>query len=116
AGGKVYTSARAMIEMAGVALVVGAAYYVGTKIGFLLTPYPNPISTLWPPNAILFACLLLAPKRLWGPILLALLPAHLLIQLQSGVPMPTALGWFISNTSEALLGAFFVLRFTKGEA
>src|ERR1044071_1917651 len=109
-------STRALHKMTGIALLVGAAYYVGTKIGFLLTPYPNPISTLWPPNAILFASLLLTPRRMWGPILLAVLPAHLFIQLQSGVPMPTALGWFISNTSEALLGAFLVLRFTRSEA
>ena len=98
----------------GFALLIGAAYYAGTKIGFLLTPYPDPISTLWPPNAMLFAGLLLAPQRMWWLILLAVLPAHLIIQLQSGVPVPTMLGWFGTNTSEALVGAYCVRRFTKG--
>ena len=100
----------------GFALLIGAAYYAGTKIGFLLTPYPDPISTLWPPNAILFAGLLLAPRRTWWLILLGVLPAHLIIQLQSSVPVPTMLGWFLTNSSEALLGAYCVRRFTKGDS
>lgn len=100
----------------GFALLIGAAYYAGTKIGFLLTPYPDPISTLWPPNAMLFAGLLLAPQRTWWLILLAALPAHLIIQLQSGVPVPTMLGWFVTNSSEALVGAYCVRRFTKGDS
>jgi signal transduction histidine kinase len=33
-------------------------------------------------------------------------------QLQAGVPAWTALGWFITNTSEALIGAFCIARFT----
>jgi PAS domain S-box-containing protein len=100
----------------GFALLVGAAYYAGNKVGFALTPEPNPISTLWPPNAILFAGLMLAPRRTWWLILLAVLPAHLVIQLQSGVPIPTSLVWFITNTGEALLGAYCVQRFAKGES
>jgi len=41
------------------ALVLGIAYYVGAKVGFALTFDPHPVSTLWPPNAILLAALLL---------------------------------------------------------
>ena len=100
----------------GFALLVGAAYYAGTKVGFLLTPDPNPISTLWPPNAILFAGLMLAPRRAWWLILLAVLPAHLFIQLQSGVPVPTSLVWYVTNTAEALLGAYCVQHFANGES
>jgi PAS domain S-box-containing protein len=81
-----------------------------------LTPFPDPISTLWPPNAILFAGLLLAPQRSWWLVLLAVLPAHLIVQLQSGVPMLTLIGWFITNTSEALVGAYCLRRFAEGES
>jgi PAS domain S-box-containing protein len=81
-----------------------------------LTPYPEPISTLWPPNAILFAGLLLAPQRTWWLVLLAVLPAHLIVQLQNGVPMPTLIGWFITNTGEALIGAYCLRRFAGGES
>jgi signal transduction histidine kinase len=94
-------------------LTVGIAYYLGTQLGFALTPNGQPNSAFWPPNAILLAAFLLAPRRKWAPFLIAVLPAHLLAQLQAGVPIATALGWFISNTSEALLGAYCIVRFAN---
>src|SRR6266705_3228856 len=93
------------------ALLVGASYYAGTLVGFAWTPPGQPNSTFWPPNAILLACLLLAPRRRWWTFLLALLPVHMLAQLQTGVPISTAVGLFISNTAEAFLGAFCITRF-----
>ena len=53
-----------IVRTAGYALLVGAAYWLGAKLGFALTFQPHPVSTLWPPNAILLASLLLAPTRL----------------------------------------------------
>ena len=98
------------------ALLVGVSYYVGTRIGFVLTPSSSPTATFWPPNAILLAALLLAPTRMWWAFLLAVLPAHLLAQTQVGVQTWTAFGWFISNTSEALIGAWCITRFAKGRS
>ena len=94
------------------ALLVGISYYVGTRIGFAWTPIGQPNSTFWPANAILLAALLLTPRRTWWILLLAVLPTHMLAQLQAGVPVWTAFGWFITNTSEALIGAFCIARFT----
>jgi signal transduction histidine kinase len=94
------------------ALLVAISYYVGTRIGFAWTPIGQPNSTFWPANAILLAALLLTPRRTWWILLLAVLPTHMLVQLQAGVPVWTALGWFITNTSEALIGAFCIARFT----
>ena len=54
------------------------------------------------------AALLLAAPRTWWMFIAAALPAHLLAQLQSGVPVGMVLGWFASNCSEALIGAGFV--------
>jgi two-component system sensor histidine kinase UhpB len=48
-------------------------------------------------------------------MLFAVLPAHLVVQLRSGVPALTALGWFVSNTGEALLGAFCIVRFRSSK-
>ncbi|HSV20138.1 MAG TPA: MASE1 domain-containing protein [Casimicrobiaceae bacterium] len=90
-------------------VLVFAGYYFGTKVGFALTFHPNPISVLWPPNAIVFAALLLVPTHLWWLIIAAALPAHLLAQLQGGVPIVMVLSWFVSNVTEALLGAGCVL-------
>src|SRR5437762_11580222 len=92
-------------RVAGTALLVALAYYLGAKIGFALTLRPHPISVLWPPNSILLSALLLTPVRVWWVILLAAFPAHLAAQLQSNVPPAMILCWFISNSCEALIGA-----------
>jgi len=88
-----------------IGLWVFAGYYLGCKIGFALTFQPHPVSVLWPPNSILVAALLLTPRRLWWFVLLAAFPAHLAAQLQSDVPPLMIICWFISNASEALIGA-----------
>jgi len=88
--------------------LLAAGYYLGAKIGFALTFDPAPVSILWPPNAVLLAGLLMNPPHAWGLILLAVFPVHLVTQLQSGVPFAMVLGWFVSNCSEALLGAVCV--------
>lgn len=95
------------------ALLVATTYYVGSQIGFLLTPADAPISFFWPPNAILLAILLLTPRRIWWVLVVAVFPAHFLIQLRAGVPALSALGWFIGNVGEALLGATFIRHFQK---
>lgn len=86
-------------------LLVALAYYGGTKLGFLFTPPGRAVSTLWPANALLFAALLLTPVRTWPILLSAVLPVHMLVQLRSGIPQLTAAGWYITNISEAVLGA-----------
>jgi len=93
------------------ALLVAIAYYVGAKVGFAFTFEPHPISTLWLPNALLLAALLLSPASSWWVLLAAALPAHLAAELQSGVPLVMVLGWFASNCTEALIGAACIRRF-----
>jgi two-component system, LuxR family, sensor kinase FixL len=88
-----------------IGLWVFAGYYLGCKVGFALTFQPHPVSVLWPPNSILLAALLLTPLRFWWFLLLAAFPAHLAAQLQSDVPPLMVMCWFISNASEALIGA-----------
>jgi signal transduction histidine kinase len=102
-----------VLRNAGFAALVAVAYYAGTRLGFVLTPPGYAISVFWPPNAILLAALLLAPERLWWALLLAVLPAHLLAHLPNGIPVSTALGWFLSNTAEALIGAACISRFAR---
>ena len=93
------------------AFVIAAGYYFAARVGFAFTLQPYPISTLWPPNALLLAALLLAPTRAWWWLLAATLPAHLLVELQSGVPVAMVLGWYVSNCGEALIGAGIVRAF-----
>lgn len=97
------------------ALLVSTSYYLGAKIGFLLTFSPHPVSTLWPPNSILFAALLLLPLRWWWLILLAAFPAHLATQLNADIPLTMILCWFVSNCSEALISASLLRYLTNNQ-
>ena len=113
---RILLSGTQVLRRFGPALLVASSYYLGTRIGFAWTPSGQPNSTFWPANAILLAAFLLAPPRIWWAFLLAVLPAHMIAQLQSGVPVWTASGWFISNSAEGLIGAFFITRFTRQES
>jgi signal transduction histidine kinase len=104
--------ANRILPTVSAALLVGIGYYVGTRIGFAWTPSGQPNSTFWPPNAILLAALLLTPRREWWTFFVAVLPAHMFAQLQTGVPVLTAFGWFITNSIEALIGAYCITKFT----
>ena len=97
-----------------IGLCVFAGYYLGAKIGFALTFQPYPVSVLWPPNSILVAALLLTPPRIWWFILLAAFPAHCAAQIQSHVPPLMILCWFVSNSSEAVIGAGLMRYLVRG--
>src|SRR5947199_5620783 len=88
-----------------IGLCVFVGYYLGAQLGFSLTFKPYPASVLWPPNSILVAALLLTPPRIWWFVLGAAFPAHCATQLQSHVPPLMILCWFVSNSSEAVVGA-----------
>jgi two-component system sensor kinase FixL len=87
------------------ALAVCVAYYAGANLGFLLRLPPATPSFMWPPNAILTATLLLVEPRHWWIYLFAALPGHLAAELVAGFPVPLALALFLTNCSEAVLGA-----------
>jgi signal transduction histidine kinase len=93
------------------ALAVSIGYYLAARLGFALTLAPHPISTLWPPNALLAAALMLAPTRAWWWLVAAALPGHLAAELLGGVPTAMVLGWYVSNCSEALIAAALVRAF-----
>jgi signal transduction histidine kinase len=106
---------RRVLRYALSALLVSVAYYLGAKLGFALTFQPHPVSTLWPPNSILLAVLLLSPRRLWWFYLLAVFPAHLLVQINADIPASMILCWFVSNCTEALIGASVLQYLTRSE-
>ena len=97
------------------AILVFAGYYLGAHLGLALTFAPLPISVLWPPNAILFAALVLVPVRNWWVVAAAALPAHLLSELPAGIPAAMALCWYVSNMAEAVIGASLLRRFANAE-
>ena len=86
----------------------------GAKLGLCAHVQPHPISVLWPPNSILLAALLLAPVALVVAHPGRGFPAHLLAELQGGVPLAMVLCWYVSNVSEALIGAACVRAAPQG--
>jgi len=101
---------------AAIALALAATaggYYLGAWLALALR-YPSSVhSVLWPPNAIVLAALLLLPVRLWCLVLIAVFPAHVLTVAPTGWPWPTILGLFVTNTSQAVLGATLVNRWSR---
>ena len=73
---------------------------------------PRPVSTLWPPNALLLAGLLLTPPRLVGRHPGAP-PSAPISRSKSRrrFPIGMVLCWFVSNCAEALLAATLLRRF-----
>jgi len=53
------------------AVITGIVFYLGTRVGFALTPNGQPNSAFWPPNAILLAALLLSPRKVWWILIVA---------------------------------------------
>ncbi|HEY6802335.1 MAG TPA: MASE1 domain-containing protein [Pyrinomonadaceae bacterium] len=98
-----------------ISLFVLVAYYLTAQIGFEFVLQPGSVSTLWMPNSIILAGLILSPPRTWWFVVLAALPAHLASELQSGIPAAMVFSWFLSNSIQALIGAAFIHALLKRE-
>src|SRR5215468_4460903 len=96
------------VRIAATALLVAAGYYAGANLGLILRLPPETPSVMWPPNAILTAALLLAPPRRWWLYLLAAFPAHLAAIPAGWMPVPMMVTVFLTNCSEAVVGAALV--------
>ena len=98
-----------------VALLASAGYFFTAKIGFAFALQPGPVSTLWMPNSILLAALLLVPRRSWWIVVLAAFPAHFASEVQGGVPTLISLLLFVSNSVQALIGAVGISYFVRDQ-
>ena len=90
--------------------VTGIAYYAGGLVGLSLRLPPAITSVLWPPNAVLTAALLLAPRRHWAAILLGALVAHVAAQAPTDWSPFLVLALFSTNSLEALVAALLLRR------
>src|SRR6185503_11089021 len=101
---------RQSVAVPAIAVGACAGYYLASVVGFQLRLPPATTSVLWPPNAVLTAALLLTPPRRWPIILLAVLPVHLVIQLQTEFPLAMILSLFVTNAMEAVVAAGLLYR------
>src|SRR5687768_6693448 len=88
-----------------IAVVVAVAYYIAARIGMSFTFAPIPHAVLWPANAVLFGCLVLIHPRRWWAALAGAAVGHVAAELQQAISPLMVLCWFVSNSSEALIGA-----------
>lgn len=90
-------------------LVISIAYWMGAQFAFLVgTLSDNIFAPFWPPNAILFCALLSARYADWWRYLIAVLPAHVIAELQVGMDWPQLTVAFLTNGALALLSAWAI--------
>ena len=94
-------------------LAIATLYYLGARLGFLLSISEGNASSVWPPSGMTLAAVLLGGYRLWPGIWLGALSANIL-NLASGNPLSIALavacGVAAGGTLEAVTGAWLNQR------
>lgn len=96
-------------------LLVCAAYYFGTLLGYALIFPSSYISIMWPSNTVLLVALLLSDRRQWLWLLLIAFPVHLLAQAQFGVTLWMASLYYIYDVGLLLLTAGALRRVGLGD-
>jgi signal transduction histidine kinase len=93
-------------------LFVALAYLIGAEAAFFVGTLSDRIfAPFWPPNVILFCALLMVPGRRWWLYIAAVFPAHVVAELQVGMPAGQLLVAFLTNGAVAVLNAAAVRRF-----
>src|SRR5262245_41591498 len=91
---------------AGAVVLVGAAYYLGARLGLSLSLVERNVTPLWPPSGIALAAFLLLGRSVWPGVALAALAVNLPI---STGPVP-ALLTAVGNTLAPLVAAIVLER------
>ncbi len=94
---------------------VGAAYCIVAYAGLYLSQSSGDIATLWPPNGVLLAALLLARANLQHPLLLTSALASLAINMITDHGLAASLVLTLGNMSEVWIAAWLVRRFGAGD-
>ncbi len=89
-------------------LATGLGYFLGAKVGLWASAMAE-IAIVWPPNGVLLAALLLAPRRHWPWHLLAIIPAEIAADLPT-FPLSQALNFAFVNMLEVSLAAILLRR------
>ncbi len=95
-------------------LAIATLYYLGARLGFLLSISEGNASSVWPPSGITLAALLLGGYRLWPGIWLGAFTANLHNLLSGDQPwliaLSVACGTATGATLEPLTGAWLNQR------
>jgi diguanylate cyclase len=94
---------------------VGVCYCLAAYTGFFLSRSAGNIATLWPPNAVLLAALLLARAHLYRPLLLVGAASSMAINLITQHGVPASLVLTLGNISEVWIASRLMQRFGSGD-
>jgi len=96
------------------AIATGIGYYVVGLASLLLTRGGLGIATIWPPSGILFAVLLIVPRRRAGWHIAAVALASLGANLGSGTALLMSIGFTVANIAGSALAAWLVRPHGRG--
>lgn len=90
-------------------ILLAAIYIVVAKFGLSLAFVTPQVTTVWPATGVALAAMLLLGKKFWPGIFIGAFIANVFTH----EPVFVAIGIAIGNTLEALLGAYFLRRYTQ---
>jgi PAS domain S-box-containing protein len=90
--------------------LIGAAYFLAVHISFLFPDSSNILMAVWPASGIGLAALLLNPRRLWFPILLALFLTGIIANLHQDRLIINSIGFMTANVLESFTCAWLITK------
>ncbi len=91
-------------------LAVGLLHFAVAVASLTLSRWGNGLASIWLPNAILLAFLLLSPRRLWAAATLAVIASGAIANGMGGAPVPLAILFGATNGFEPLFIALILRR------
>ncbi|WMT79680.1 MASE1 domain-containing protein [Bradyrhizobium sp. Ash2021] len=101
---------RRGISYAGGLVAIGAIYFVLAKGGLALASINPSATPIWPPTGVALAAVLLWGYRTWPAIFMAAMIAN----ATTAGSVATAIAIATGNTLEAVVGAYFINRWSSG--
>ncbi len=98
----------ALTRFAALPIATGISYYLAAFASLYLTRGADGIAMLWPPSGILFAAVLVEPRRRVGWHIGAAALASLAANLSVGNGMSVSLGFTTANVFESVVAAWFL--------
>ncbi|HEX7655038.1 MAG TPA: MASE1 domain-containing protein, partial [Verrucomicrobiae bacterium] len=96
-------------------LAFAAGFFLTAELGRVVSLKGTSYVSFWLPAGLYMGILLVHHPRYWPIFIQAVLPVNLLFDLRHGTPLATTLGFYLANTTEAVIGAWLTRRFMAGQ-
>ena len=93
-----------------IVVLFGCGYFAAAELGHALS-FPGEFASIWPPSGLFLATLLIAPRNRWPFFIFAALIGNAVSDIVfHGKSLPVAIGFWLANTAEAIVGALVLQR------